>query len=113
VVRTLPGKPADVLARRRHRRLAGAPQDLLLADPGPAAIFDDRVYKRGALTLHALRLTLGDDTFFAMIGDWASEHRFGTVRTASFEEHTARYGRTRALLRRWLHETLLPTLPPA
>ena len=29
--------------------------------PGPADMFDDRVYKRGALTLHALRLHLGDD----------------------------------------------------
>ena len=32
-----------------------SPQDLLLADPGPRDMFDDRVYKRGALTLHALR----------------------------------------------------------
>jgi len=107
------GKPADVLARRHHRRLAGAPQDLLLADPGPAAMFDDRVYKRGALALHALRLTLGDDTFFAMIRDWASENRCGTVSTKIFEDHAARYGRTRALLQRWLHKTPLPALPRA
>ena len=32
-----------------------SPQDLLLSDPGPRDMFDDRVYKRGALTLHALR----------------------------------------------------------
>ena len=32
-----------------------SPQDLLLADPGPRDMFDDRVYKRGALTLHVLR----------------------------------------------------------
>ncbi len=42
-------------------RLAAADQDLLLEDPGPDLMFDDRVYKRGALLLHALRLTLGDD----------------------------------------------------
>ena len=30
-------------------------------------MFDDRVYKRGALTLHALRLTLGDDMFFGLL----------------------------------------------
>ena len=34
-----------------------SPQDLLLADPGPRDMFDDRVYKRGALTLHVLRRT--------------------------------------------------------
>jgi aminopeptidase len=107
------GKSADVLARRHHRRLAGAGQDLMLADPGPAAIFDDRVYKRGALALHALRLALGDDAFFAMIRAWASEHRFGTVSTELFEEHAARYGRTRGLLGRWLHGMPLPELPSA
>ena len=51
--------------RRAERRPAGAvsttarlrrlPQDLVLGDPGPRDMFDDRVYKRGALTLHALR----------------------------------------------------------
>ena len=38
-------------------------------------MFDDRVYKRGALTLHALRLTVGDDAFFALLKDWVAEHR--------------------------------------
>ena len=37
---------------RTWRRM---PADLVLADPGPARMFDERVYKRGALTLHALR----------------------------------------------------------
>jgi aminopeptidase N len=107
------GKSADALARRHHRRLAEAAQDLLLSDPGPETMFDDRVYKRGALTLHALRLSLGDDAFFAMIRDWASERRHGTVSTRLFEEHAAHYGRTGVLLRRWLHGLPLPDLPPA
>jgi aminopeptidase N len=107
------GRPADVLARRHHQRLAGAAQDLRLTDPGAESMFDDRLYKRGALALHALRLTLGDDTFFAMIGAWVAEHRFGTVTTELFEEHAARYGRTGALLERWLHGMPLPDLPSA
>jgi aminopeptidase N len=107
------GKAADVLARRHHHRLAGAAQDLLLADPGAANMFDDRVYKRGALTLHALRLTLGDDAFFTMVRDWVAEHRFGTVSTELFEEHAAGYGNTRGLLGRWLHQAPLPGLPSA
>ena len=76
-------------------------------------MFDDRVYKRGALALHALRLTLGDDTFFTMIRAWVAQHQFGTVSTELFEEHAARYGRTGALLGRWLHRMPLPGLPPA
>ncbi len=49
------GPGTDELARQYYRRLVDSPQDLLLADPGPRDMFDDRVYKRGALTLHALR----------------------------------------------------------
>jgi len=105
------GRPADVLARRHHQRLASAAQDLRLTDPGAETMFDDRLYKRGALALHALRLTLGDDTFFTMIRAWVAEHRFGTVTTELFEEHAARYGRTGALLGRWLRGTALPHLP--
>ena len=55
---------ADAQAREHWKRLDDLPQDLLLGDPGPDDMFDDRVYKRGALLLHALRLTIGDDTFF-------------------------------------------------
>jgi len=106
------GEPADRLARRHHQRLAGASQDLVLADPGAGLMFDDRVYKRGALTLHALRLVLGDETFFAMIRDWVAAHRFGAVSTALFEEHAGRYGSVSDLLAGWLHERPLPALPP-
>ena len=41
----------------------------MLGDPGPDDMFDDRVYKRGALLLHALRLTVGDEAFFGMLRD--------------------------------------------
>jgi len=104
------GEPAAVLARRYHARLAGAAQDLILTAPGPRLMFDDRVYKRGALALHALRLALGDDAFFEMIRDWVVRHRFATVSTALFEEHVGRYGSSKNL-RRWLHEARLPVLP--
>lgn len=60
------GRSADELAREHHRKLAALPQDLLLGDPGRDDMFDDRVYKRGALTLHALRALLGD-RFFDML----------------------------------------------
>ena len=41
----------------------------MLGDPGPDDMFDDRVYKRGALLVHALRLTLGDEAFFAALNE--------------------------------------------
>ena len=47
-------------ADAHYARLRLLPQDLVLSDPGPDRMFDDRVYKRGALVLEALRRTVGD-----------------------------------------------------
>jgi aminopeptidase len=105
------GDSADDQARRHHRRLAGLDQDLLLSDPGPDLMFDDRLYKRGALALHALRLTLGDEAFFDLLRAWVADHRYGTVTTPLFAQHAARYGEVSDLLDAWLHRTALPTLP--
>lgn len=79
------GIPAAEHARAHYRALAAKPQDLLLADPGPRDMFDDRVYKRGALTVHALRVLLGDTLFFAVLKRWTAEHRMGLVETRDLE----------------------------
>ncbi|MCW2941087.1 MAG: peptidase [Actinomycetia bacterium] len=78
-------------ALRSHRRLAALPQDFALADPGVRRLFDDRVYKRGALTLHALRCRLGDQSFFALLHEWTAAHRHGSVRTEDFVRLSSRY----------------------
>jgi len=105
------GASAGVLARRHHGLLEGAGQDLVLTEPGAALMFDDRIYKRGALALHTVRLALGDETFFAMLRDWVGRYRFATVSTGLFEEHVARFG-SAPTLGQWLHEAPLPPLPP-
>ena len=104
-------------AGRRHardawRRLAALPQDLLLADPGPDLMFDDRLYKRGALTLHALRLSSAT-TFFGLLQSWASTHRHSTVSTEAFLAHAERWSDASVVqeLRRWLTSRPLPALP--
>jgi len=106
-------KPADEHARAYWDRLSGLDQDLVLADPGPDLMFDDRVYKRGALTLHALRLTVGDDAFLAMLKDWLAEKRGGSVTTAEFTEFaSAHTGRDLdELFEAWLRHPELPELP--
>ncbi|MEV2242484.1 M1 family metallopeptidase [Micromonospora sp. NPDC049891] len=53
-------------------------------DPGPGQMFGTAVYKRGALTVHALRRTVGDDAFFEILRTWTSERRDGTATTADF-----------------------------
>ena len=106
------GQSADEWARHYHQRLADSPQDLLLADPGPRDMFDDRVYKRGALTLHALRRRVGDDNFFALLQDWTARYRHSTVVTDDFTGLASHYAdeSLRPLFQAWLYSTELPAL---
>ncbi|WP_101649636.1 M1 family metallopeptidase [Brevibacterium ihuae] len=106
-------KPAQRHAREQHARLAGQPQDLVLADPGAADMFDDRVYKRGALTLHALRLHLGDEDFFGILRRWTDQHRGANVTTAAFLALAEQVcGRpVEPLIHDWLYAKPLPPLP--
>ncbi|MFI6025132.1 M1 family metallopeptidase [Amycolatopsis magusensis] len=107
------GLSADVQARRWHAAMAGLPADLRIGDPGVEKLFDERVYKRGALTLHALRKLLGDLPFFALLKDWAQRYRHATVTTAQFtalaEEHAGRS--LAAFFDEWLFSPALPPFP--
>lgn len=109
-------RSADELARRWHRRLTKQPQNLVLSDPGPEAMFDDRVYKRGALTLHALRLTVGDVAFLRILRDWTTTYRYGSVRTEDFVKLVSGgqvMSEPDSFFERWLNTAKLPALPPA
>jgi aminopeptidase N len=100
-------------AARHHDQLVRKPQDLLLSDPGPTRVFDDRVYKRGALTLRALHATVGDDVFFRVLRTWVETHRYEVVTTADFEATVAAVTGSAhtALFDAWLRSTPLPALP--
>ena len=73
-------------------------------------MFDERVYKRGALALHALRRRIGDERFFALLRDWTARHRHATVTTAQFVELAARARRHGPL--GVLHRVAAPARPP-
>lgn len=111
------GGSAQQLADRAWARLRGAPQDLVIADPGPDLMFDDRLYQRGALTLHALRCTIGHDAFFAVLRAWGAERRHGHGTTDDFVElaqrHSPDAAAVGALLGSWLRRPGLPRLPVA
>jgi len=95
------------------QRLDGQAQDLLLSDPGPDLMFDDRVYKRGALFLHALRLAAGDDEFFGLLRAWVAEHAYQHVTTEQFLATAADRLSVdvTALAEAWLNSTAVPPLP--
>jgi aminopeptidase N len=107
------GSPASVLATRAWSGLSRLPQDLVLADPGVRRMFDDRVYQRGALTLQALRTTIGDPAFFPLLREWTSTQRHGTVTTEQFTALAARRSPAPldTLFTSWLYDTRLPNTP--
>ncbi|BCB91089.1 M1 family metallopeptidase [Phytohabitans suffuscus] len=107
------GPPVAALARMWHARLRARPADLRVADPGVSRMFDERLYKRGALTLHALRHAVGDEVFFRLLRDWVAAHRHGTVTTPRFTALAERHaGRSLAgIFDAWLYAAPLPALP--
>ncbi|MHC9295595.1 M1 family metallopeptidase [Mycobacterium sp. LTG2003] len=106
------GPSAADWARRYHEGLRDLPQNLVLADPGPRDMFDDRVYKRGALTLHVLRTSIGDKSFFALLKDWTTRYRHSTAFTDDFTGLAAGYTREslQPLWQAWLYSKALPPL---
>ncbi|WP_420881689.1 M1 family metallopeptidase [Rhodococcus sp. (in: high G+C Gram-positive bacteria)] len=106
------GPDAHTHAVQAHRGLAAKPQDILLGDPGPQLMFDDRIYKRGALTLHVLREQIGDDAFFALLQKWTAKYRHATVSTEQFTDLAAHFTDKplRGLWDVWLAAKPLPAL---
>lgn len=113
------GIPAAHHAWAHHQALADKPQDILLIDPGADDMFDDRLYKRGAVTVHALRVLLGDDAFFDMVKRWTTQHRMGLVETRDLEnlastvaeENGVARSEVQGLFDRWLRHEELPDFP--
>jgi aminopeptidase N len=58
---------------------------LTIADPGALGLFHDPIYDRGAATLHALRVKIGDDAFFAATREWLTRYDDSTGTTEDFQ----------------------------
>jgi aminopeptidase N len=57
---------------------------VVVADPQRDTMFASAVYRRGAMTLQALREKIGDEKFFQILRTWVAEHRHGNATTAQF-----------------------------
>jgi aminopeptidase N len=66
------------------RAYSGFDWSVPTGDPGPDRLFGDAVYQRGAMTVHALRRTIGDPAFFALLKSWPAERRDGNATTEDF-----------------------------
>jgi aminopeptidase N len=80
--------------------------DHLFRDPGSE-------YERGAMTLHALRVTVGDSDFFQILREWAARKKDGVATTAEFvalaEEISGEP--LDQLFQDWLYGTVRPPRP--
>lgn len=90
--------------------------DSAMPAPGnPAAddLFNETVYYRGALALHALRLTLGDEVFFNFVTEWAARYRDGNATTADFIALAAEIsGQDLSdFFNGWIYQDALPPIP--
>jgi aminopeptidase N len=97
-----------------HGFLAEAPHPLP-GDPGASGdqMFHYSVYLRGGLTLHALRVEVGEDTLFAILRAWADRYAYGNASTADFialaEEISG--ADLDGLFDTWLYQEEMPPLP--
>ncbi|MFE9189651.1 M1 family metallopeptidase [Micromonospora sp. NPDC007208] len=81
--------------------------------PGAEKLFSESVYQRGGMTLHALRVAVGDKAFFEIVKTWAAEKRDGIATTAEFVALAERISGKQldAIFDAWLYGTEKPDLP--
>lgn len=83
-------------------------------DPDPDDLFNVTVYNRGALTLEALRRTIGDEAFFDILREWVAQNQNAPVDTADFialSESLSGQDLDQ-FFQTWLYDWGLPPLPP-
>lgn len=94
---------------------AGFDWSVPTGDPGLKELFGDPVYKRGAMVVHALRLTIGDDDFFELLKTWTAEKRNGNATTDEFIAAAERVSGKplQPFFQEWLFKRTAPTVPAA
>ncbi|MFF3243666.1 M1 family metallopeptidase [Streptomyces sp. NPDC002870] len=107
------GPSAAALAAKSRAKLALLRQDIRIGDPGMRRLFDDRLYERGGLTLHALRTVIGHAAFVRLLREWTASHRHGVVTTEEFIALAQRHSThpLDGLFTMWLYDAKLPALP--
>ena len=74
-------------------------------------MFAGPVYDRGAMTLQALRVKIGDKAFFSLLRDWYARNRDGNATTADFIRLAEKRGDRQldAFFQTWLYQPSKPT----
>jgi aminopeptidase N len=100
-------QPAEVVRRRLDREFPPP------GSPPEDDLFVRSVYARGAVTLHALRLRVGDEPFFEILRTYHERFRYSAVTTDDFiavaEEISGE--ELNAFFQGWLYEQQAPDIP--
>lgn len=83
-------------------------------NPPPDGLFNTSVYLRGGWALHALRLHIGDEDFFALLREYAGRFQYGSVTTQDFFALAVEISGDPAaadLLHAWIYEDAVPDVP--
>lgn len=85
----------------------------MIGDPQPSQMFHRAVYFRGAWTLHALRLDVGDAVFFEIIQTYYQRYKNQTVSTAEFIALASEISGTdlTPFFDGWLYQKAIPPVP--
>lgn len=83
-----------------------------IGDPGPDDLFHGAVYIRGAMTLHQLRVTVGDANFFRILRRWVQINKGGNVTSTQFIQLAEQVSGQDldALFATWLYSAEKPVL---
>ncbi|ACL38184.1 Peptidase M1 membrane alanine aminopeptidase [Pseudarthrobacter chlorophenolicus A6] len=106
---TLAQQFTDTVAELDSKNLWG----LDISDPGRDNLFAEQVYRRGAITLHALRARIGDTAFFAGATEWLDRYGNSSATTRDFEKvmEEASGQQLDAFFNDWLREGNRPAMP--
>lgn len=89
-------------------------QFAITGDPTPEKLFDSAgVYERGAVALHALRLTVGDEAFFNILRTYYDTYKYANAATADFitVAESVSGQELDNFFQAWLYDAIVPELP--
>ena len=82
-------------------------------NPTVSDLFGDSVYERGAWVLEALRLQVGDDTFFKILRTYYDRYKYGNASTDDFIAVAKEVSGQdlKSVFDDWLYSNRVPAMP--
>ena len=107
----LSGKPSDnsISFEDLVANLGEAPRDV----HSMAQIYSSGVYARGALAMHALRIKVGDTTFFNIVRAYFKRYKNSHANSIDFEAIATEVSGENLdnFFKAWLEDKLIPDIP--